>query len=335
MNGLARERLEHFRWMVLGRVMDERLASLYRSNQIRGGSVFLGKGQEAFSAAGAMALRRGTAEFRGDIFAPLIRDTAGRQAFGEPLIDGARTNLGRSTGPMRGREGNVHRGNLAIGQLPMISHLGSTVAPVCGMLMARRHLGTLGDSVGMVSIGDGAMQTGAAHEGLNAAAVEKLPLVILLANNQVSYSTFSDRSYACKELVDRAHGYGIAGTSCDGTDFDACRITVQAAVAAARAGGGPQLIEATLLRLAGHGQHDDNSYMPEELFARFGDCVPLAEARLIAEGVLDAASAAAVWDDCRAQVVAAVDQALTEPEPDPAVEDWSARSIRDLTGFKP
>lgn len=335
MSDLARERIEHFRWMVLGRVMDERLASLYRQNLIRGGSVFLGKGQEAYSAAGALALRRWTPEFTGDLFAPLIRDTAGRQAFGEPLLDGARTNLGRSTGPMRSRDGNVHRGNLAIGQVPMISHLGASVAVVCGMLIARRHLGTLADSVGMVSIGDGAMQTGAAHEGINVAAVERLPLIILLANNQVSYSTFSDRSYACRALVDRAVGYGIAGHSCDGTDFDACRITVQKAVQAARAGGGPQLIDASLLRLAGHGQHDDNAYMPDALFAQFGDCVLKAEACLIAEGLLNTASAAAIWDSCRAEVVAAVDQALGEPEPDPAVEDWSARSVRDLTGFKP
>ena len=332
---VSAERLAHFRWMVLGRVMDERLASLYRQNLIRGGSVFLGKGQEAYSTAGALALRPWRDGVKGDLYAPLIRDTSGRLAFGEPPIDGVRTHLGRATGPMRGREGNIHRGNLALGQFPMISHLGASIALVSGALLARRHLGTLGDGVGMAAIGDGGMQTGAFHEGLNLAAVERLPLVVVAADNQVSYSTFTDRTFACRSLVDRAIGYGIAGHVLDGTDFDACRVVVRQAVAAARAGGGPQLVVASLLRLAGHGQHDDNSYMPESLLARYGDCLPLAEARLKSEGLLSEAAAAAIWDEARAQVAAVVDQALGEPEADPAHEDWWARSVRDLVGFRP
>jgi pyruvate dehydrogenase E1 component alpha subunit/2-oxoisovalerate dehydrogenase E1 component alpha subunit len=324
-------RIEHFRWMVLGRVLDERLAALYRQGHIRGGSVFSGKGQEAYSAAGALALRRWRDDQPGDFLAPLIRDTAGRLAFGESVLDAVRNHLGRSTGPMRGRDGNIHRGNLRLGQFPMISHLGSSVSVVSGALLARRLLGTLGDSVGMVNIGDGGMQTGALHEGLNVAAVERLPLVLLVADNQVSYSTFSDRTYACRSLVDRAVGYGIAGHTCDGTDFDACRATVSQAVAAARSGQGPQMVVATLLRLAGHGEHDDGSYVGAELRARFGDCVLLADAALARTGV----DTAAIWEAARNEVAAAVTQAQSEPEPDPRREDWSARSLSDLTEFRP
>ncbi len=324
------DRVDHFRWMVLARVLDERLAALYRQDHIRGGSVFSGKGQEAYSAAAALSLRRWTAEKPGDYFAPLIRDSAGRLAFGEPIIDAVRTYCGKRTGPMRCRDGNVHRGNLSQGQLPMISHLGASIGVVDGLLMARRHLGTLGDSVGIASVGDGAMQAGAAHEGINVAAVERLPLILLVADNQVSYSTFSDRSYACRSLIDRAVGYGLGAHTCDGTDFDACRITVETAVAAARAGRGPQMVLATLLRLAGHGEHDDNSYIGPELRARFGDCLPLAEARLTGEGI----ATAAFWETAKQQVAEAVTQALAESGPDVASEDWTARSQRNLTEFR-
>ena len=324
------DRLDHFRWMVLARALDERLAALYRQDHIRGGSVFSGKGQEAYSSAAALCLRQWTADAPGDFFAPLIRDSAGRLAFGEPILDAVRTYCGRRTGPMRARDGNVHRGNLSQGQLPMISHLGASVSVISGMLMARRLLGTLSDSVGVVSLGDGAMQTGASHEGINMAAVERLPLIILVADNQVSYSTFSDRSFACKSLIDRAVGYGCGAHTCDGTDFDACRTTVETAVAAARTGQGPQMVVASLLRLAGHGEHDDNSYVGADLRARFGDCVALAEARLITEGV----ATAPYWEAAKTAIASAVTQALAEPGPDVAAEDWTARSVKNLTEFR-
>src|SRR4051812_28709961 len=91
-----------FRWMLLGRLLEDKFASLWRGGKITGG-VFLGRGQEALSASLGMNLRKG------DIFAPLIRDQAGRLAFGEPILDGIRTYLGSALGPMRGRDGNVHR----------------------------------------------------------------------------------------------------------------------------------------------------------------------------------------------------------------------------------
>src|SRR4029077_7130645 len=125
----------------------------YRAGKIFGG-VFLGRGQEALSASLGLALAPG------DIFAPLIRDAAGRLAFGEPILDAARTYLGSPLGPMRGRDGNVHRGRPKEGYLPMISHLGATISVVNGALMARR-FGGIKDTVGAASIGDGATSTGA------------------------------------------------------------------------------------------------------------------------------------------------------------------------------
>ena len=109
------------------------------------------------------------------------------------------------------------------------------------------------------------MQTGATHEGLNIAAVEKVPLVVVATNNHYAYSTPNDREFACANLVDRAKGYGYEGYTVDGTDLDACLEVIGAAVQRARAGRPPQLVVASLLRLAGHGEHDDASYVAAEI----------------------------------------------------------------------
>jgi pyruvate dehydrogenase E1 component alpha subunit/2-oxoisovalerate dehydrogenase E1 component alpha subunit len=325
------ERLRHVRWMILARVVDDRTLALYKSGELTG-NAFLGRGQEALSAAIGMNLRRPAAGGASDIFAPLIRDLAGRLSFGEPVLDVFRTHLMKRTGPMRARDGNVHRGDLSLGMLPMISHLGAMIAPVVGTLLARRLRGALHDSIGVASIGDGGMATGALHEGLNAAAVERLPLVLVVANNQVSYSTFNDRSFACADLLDRAIGYGVHGSACDGTDAEDCLAAVGGAIGRARAGGGPQMVVATLLRLSGHGSHDDASYVPPELKARFGDCLELAQERLLAQGLIDQAALDRLWEEARQQTTAAVDQARGEADPDPDQEDWCAYSVRDLPG---
>jgi len=187
--------IKAYRLMLLARILDDKFASLYRMGKIHGG-VFLGRGQEALSVATGLALRRG------DIFAPLIRDGAGRLAFGEPMLDGVRTYLGSALGPMRGRDGNIHRGHPKEGLLAMISHLGAMIPVVNGALMAHRFQGKTG-TVGAACIGEGATSTGAFHEGVNQAAVEKLPLVVVLANNHYAYSTPSERQFACRSLLDK------------------------------------------------------------------------------------------------------------------------------------
>src|SRR3954447_11253357 len=206
--------LQAYRWMLLARLLEDKIASLYRGGKITGG-VFLGKGQEALSASIGLALRKG------DIFAPLIRDQAGRMAFGEPLLDTTRTYMGSRSGPMRGRDGNVHRGRPRQGQLPMISHLCAMIPVVNGTLMGRRFRGITG-TVGAASIGEGATSTGAFHEALNQAAVERLPLVLVVANNQYAYSTPTRAQFACRDLLDKAIGYGVQGHRVDGTNLADC-----------------------------------------------------------------------------------------------------------------
>src|SRR5580658_7510314 len=123
--------LSAFRYMLLARVLDDKFAALYRAGKIHGG-VYLSRGQEALSAAIGVSLKKG------DVFAPLIRDAAGRLAFGETVLDAVRTYLGSALGPMRGRDGNVHRGRPREGYLPMLSHLGAMISVVNGILLARK-----------------------------------------------------------------------------------------------------------------------------------------------------------------------------------------------------
>lgn len=309
--------------MLAARVLEDRLASLYRSGGKIVGGVYLGRGQEAFSAALGVQLKKGR-----DIYAGLIRDQAGRIAFGEQLTDTTRTYLGSALGPMRGRDGNIHRGRPKEGMPAMISHLGSMVSVVSGMLLARRLQGRLGDSVAATSVGDGATSTGSFHEGLNTAAVERLPLVIAVANNQFAYSTPNERQFACKDLVDRAKGYGVEGQSIDGTDLVACLTAFRLAVKRAREGGGPQMVVGSLLRLSGHGEHDDASYMPAEM-KRSGlamDCLALAEKHLQSEGWLTEVKLREIRDEVRHEVDEAFSQASHEAGPDPYKESWRALS---------
>jgi TPP-dependent pyruvate/acetoin dehydrogenase alpha subunit len=316
--------LEAFRWMLLTRTLEEKLVSLYRGGLITGG-VYIGKGQEAVSVACGLFLQKN------DMFAPLIRDQAGRSAFGEPLLDVARTYLGSRQGPMRGRDGNIHRGRPRDNQLAMISHLGAMVSVTVGALMAKRFKGEK-DFIGLACIGEGGMQTGAFHEGMNLAAVEQVPLVIVATNNHYAYSTPNDREFACHDLVDRAIGYGFEGYSLDGTDLGACLDVIGGAVKRARAGRPPQLVVASVLRLSGHGEHDDASYVTDEIkrepFAR--DCLKVAEQTIAELNLADAETLAEWRKDAAAQVDEAIATAQQETPPEADKEDWCAISTREL-----
>jgi len=320
---------EVFRAMLRSRLLENKLSSLYKAGKIVGG-VYLGKGQEAVSASLGASLIKGR-----DIFAPLIRDQAGRTAFGEPLIDCTRTYLGSVLGPMRGRDGNIHRGRPLDGMPAMISHLGAAVSVVAGMLIARRLKGELAGVVGATCVGDGATSTGAFHEGLNMAAVERLPMVVVVGNNQFAYSTPTDRQFACEDLLDRAKGYGVGGHSVDGTDLLACTRVIGNAVKLAREGNGPQMVVARLLRLSGHGEHDDGSYVPPVLKdSQLGrDCIETGIVQMIETGFATVEEIERWKRDFTDEVQAAVAQAQQEPTPDPWDEDWRALSTQTGGGI--
>jgi len=319
-----------YRLALFARILDEKFASLYRMGKIHGG-VFLGRGQEALSVACGLGLRKG------DIFAPLIRDTAGRLAFGEPLLDSVRTYLGSPIGPMRARDGNVHRGRPREGMYAMISHLGAMISVVNGALLAHRFKGQT-QTVGLASVGDGATSTGAFHEALNQAAIERLPLVLVIANNHYAYSTPNERQFACNSLLDRAVGYGLSGKLIDGTNLQSCLEALTEAVSKARGGGGPQLIIAELLRLCGHGEHDDASYVDPQLKASptGRDCLRVAEKYLLDHHWADPATLVTWRNEASQQIEEAVAKVQREPAPDPYNEDWCALASKHLSeGHEP
>jgi pyruvate dehydrogenase E1 component alpha subunit/2-oxoisovalerate dehydrogenase E1 component alpha subunit len=307
-----------FRWMLLARLLDDKLASLYRAGKIHGG-VFLGRGQEALSVSVGLSLQKG------DVFAPLIRDMAGRLAFGEPILDAVRTYLGSALGPMRGRDGNVHRGRPKEGILPMISHLGAMISVVNGILFAKRFKKISG-VVGASCIGDGGTSTGSFHEAINQAAVERLPLVLLVVDNQYAYSTPTSRQFACRDLVDKAIGYGVEAHTIDGTDLSAGLRVMRAAVDSARAGRGPQMVVARMLRLCGHGEHDDAGYVDPKL-KQSGvgrDCLKVAEQYLVEQRWADSATLEAWRSEVAQTIEETVATVQREPAPDPFAEEWRA-----------
>lgn len=319
-----------YRVMLLARILDDKFASLYRMGKIHGG-VFLGRGQEALSVSIGLALRKG------DIFAPLIRDGAGRLAFGEPVLDGVRTYLGSALGPMRGRDGNIHRGRPKEGLFVMISHLGAMISVVNGALLANRLKGVKG-TVGAACIGDGGTSTGAFHEAVNQAAVEKLPLVLVVADNRYAYSTPTSRQFACESLLEKAPGYGIQAHAVDGTDLDACLKVMGEAVARARDGAGPQMVVGRLLRLCGHGEHDDASYVEPRLkSSSLGrDCLKVAEGHLLQLGWADPQRLTAWREEAIEIVEESVARVQREAGPDPYKEDWCALASKHLIeGYEP
>src|SRR2546430_9023224 len=176
------------------------------------------------------------------------------------------------------------------------------------------------------------MQTGSFHEGMNLAAVEQVPLVVVATNNHFAYSTPNDREFACQALVDRAVGYGFEGHEVDGTDLGACLDIIESAVKRARAGRPPQLVVASILRLAGHGEHDDFSYVTDDIrkepFAI--DCLQRAEAFIKERDLADAETLQRWRQQAAEEVENAFSAAQSEPVPSGDDEDWSAISRRDL-----
>jgi TPP-dependent pyruvate/acetoin dehydrogenase alpha subunit len=321
---LQEQYIKAFGWMLLARTVEDRLGYLWRAGKISGG-VYLGKGQEAISVALGIMLRPG------DIFGPLIRDQAGRLAFGERLVDVIRTYLGSKFAPMRGRDGNVHRGVPRAGIYPMISHLGAMISVIAGGLMARRFQGDSA-AIGATTIGEGGTSTGAFHEAMNLAAIEKLPLVVVVVNNRYAYSTPNNREFSCQDLVDRAIGYGVEGYSLDGTDLKECLEVVGHAVARARSGRGPQMVVGRCVRLTGHAGHDDASYMdPALLKSAVGrDCLEVAESHLLEQRWVKPG-----WlDECKKAARAEVDEVIAQVQLEPQVSaedaEWSAISTEWL-----
>ena len=229
--------------------------------------------------------------------------------------------LGRENGFSSGHERSYHY-NLfeeewGLFHIGMISHLGSMIPVAAGTAFAYQQQGS--DRVAINFIGEGATSTGDFHEALNIASVWKLPFILVIENNRWAFSTPTSQQYACDHLADRALGYGIPGVQVDGTDAEAVLSVMQTAVARARAGDGPTLVEAMLGRHRGHSEGDDSlQQVPEQELQQYveQDPLDLVEKRLIDGGVFSRAWIDEVRERCASLVTNTVDQAMSMPEPD-------------------
>jgi pyruvate dehydrogenase E1 component alpha subunit/2-oxoisovalerate dehydrogenase E1 component alpha subunit len=259
--GLSRDQLlEMYRYLRLTRTLEERLVALYRQTKVIGG-LFRSLGQEGESVASAYALQRGAHQ---DILSPLIRNLGAMLVMGAKPIEILRQYMAKGSSPTRGREMNVHFNDLTLGYLGQISHLGDMVPVMAGITLTFRMRGER--RVGLVYVGDGATSTGAFHEGLNFAAVQRCPLVVIGEYNHFAYSTPPEKQFAVQDLAEKAKGYGIPAVTVDGNDVLAVYEATKLATDRARDGKGVHFIEVKTFRRKGHAEHDDQSYAaPEEI----------------------------------------------------------------------
>lgn len=321
--GLSRAQLhELYYWMRLTRSLEEKLVNLYRQTKVVGG-LFRSLGQEADAVGSAYALDRS----KGDILSPLIRNLGSMLVQGATPLEVLRQYMAKAESPTRGRELNIHFNDLERGFLGQISHLGDMVPVMAGVTLSFRMRKQ--PRVGLVYVGDGAMSTGAFHEGINFAAVQRLPLVIVAENNGYAYSTPLHKQTAVAHLVEKAAGYGVRGAQADGNDILAVFETTKQAVDHARAGGGVTLIELITFRRKGHAEHDNQSYVSKaEIEAWEGkDPIDRYVRRLTESGWATADELRAIDGRVAAEIDAAV--ALCENEPLPEAATALDEVLRD------
>jgi TPP-dependent pyruvate/acetoin dehydrogenase alpha subunit len=274
--------LDLYYYMRLNRAVEDTMVKLFRQNKIVGG-LYSSLGQEAISVGTAYALEKK------DWLAPMIRNIGALLVKGVPPRDIFTQHMAKYTSPTLGKDGTSHFGDLEnLHIVSPISMLGDLIPVMTGVAMAGRYLGQ--KIVAMTWIGDGGSSTGVFHEGLNFAAVQKAPFVLILENNQWAYSTPVKRQVPIQNLADRAKAYGIASYVVDGNDVVAVYQTTKEAVDRARAGEGPILIEAKSMRMRGHAQHDPAEYVPKDMFEHWKQRDPIEqyEKFLMDKKILDA-----------------------------------------------
>ncbi len=309
------EGLELFRALARARAAEERLEALVRDG-VAPGPVHRSLGQEAVAVGAAWALRR-RQDGTGDVVSPSHRGTGAVLLFSRDAVPYFRQNLGRGTSPTHGRDGLLRWSDLTRGLLGPVSPPGSTVEVMAGITLAFRLRGE--DRVGMVFAGDGASSTGGWHEGLNLAAVQRCPMVLVVEANRWAYATPTSRQTRVASFLEKCEGYGIAGSSVDGTDVRAVVEASREAVGRARRGGGVQLLEVRALRRSGHAQEDPREYADPEEFQAWEARDPLTVLRshLLETGQAGPDALREVEASAHQEMGQAAEQALGEPEADP------------------
>lgn len=313
--GLTRDQLlEVFEALVRARAAEERLEVLFKQGHV-GGGVYRSLGQEAGSVGSAYALRRRT-DGNGDIIAQTIRETGAVFLMGGRPIDYFRQYLARVTSPTRGREANVHWCDWDRGLVGPVSPLGTMVEIMAGITLAFRLRGE--DRVGLVYYGDGASSTGAWHEGLNFAAVQRCPMVLMVEANRWAFSTPTWKQTRVESFTEKGPGYGIPAVAVDGTDVLAVFEATRDAVERARAGEGVHLVEMQYYRRKGHAQHDPQEYVdPQEIAAwEARDPIATFESRIVDRGWAEGGTLSKIRARVEKEIDAAAEEAVSEELPD-------------------
>ena len=304
------DRLALLRYMVTMRQAEERGLALYRQGKIPG-SFYDGCGQEAISVGAAFTLAPS------DRICILHRDLGAHFVRGLSVDRYLGNYMGRAGGVTGGKDGNMHFGDRSLGCVGMVSMLPAMAPVATGIALAFKMRGER--RVAMTFFGEGSTANGVWHEAMNFAGVQRLPAVFLLENNGFAYSTPNELEFRV-DPVERAATYGFPGLSVDGNDVEAVFTATQGAVARARSGGGPTLIECRTMRMHGHGAHDDMSYVPPEMLAewRRRDPIDLYAARLRDDLGFSDEEIDDVHSEVSAEVAAAAEVALSSPMPDAA-----------------
>ncbi|MFB3777852.1 MAG: thiamine pyrophosphate-dependent dehydrogenase E1 component subunit alpha [Bryobacteraceae bacterium] len=299
-------------YMVLMREVEDRLErKLYKQGKIVGG-VYVGRGQEA------IAVGAGLATTPDDILFPCHRDLALYFMRGVEPRRVVAQYMGRVGGLTRGRDGNMHMGDVNLKIAAIISAIGAAIPVAAGAALSLKYQGL--PHATFVFFGDGATSRGDWHEGLNMAAVLKLPLVLICNNNMYAYSTPLDRQMACENVADRGPGYGVPAEVVDGNDVFAVYETVRRSAEHARSGLGPYLIECKTFRMTGHAAHDAGLYVPEHLWQEWAkkDPIERLERLMRSKGWAGQEVIDQVYKRIREEVDEAVEWAEKSPYPDPA-----------------
>jgi TPP-dependent pyruvate/acetoin dehydrogenase alpha subunit len=301
-----------YRAMRLARTFEDKLATLYRQGKIVG-AVYLGTGQEAI-ATGVVSLLR-----KDDYFSTVARGLAGWFLRGVTPRDVMARWLGKDVPPSHGRELGLFVADLPnFGIAPY--HNGSMASWIpsgAGFALAFKYRKQ--PRVYVALTGDGATSPGDFYEGLNFAAIHKLPLVVVVENNCYAYSTPIDQQMPVKNVADRAAAFNIPGAIGFGNDVFEVRRLVGSAIDRARRGEGPSLIEFKTFRRRGHGEHDDMGYVPRDLreFWERRDPVRLFAEYLAGDGGWSQSELSRIDEECVAAVERAVEEATALPDPRP------------------
>jgi pyruvate dehydrogenase E1 component alpha subunit/2-oxoisovalerate dehydrogenase E1 component alpha subunit len=307
--------LDLYYYMRLNRAVEDTMVKLFRQNKIVGG-LYSSLGQEAISVGTAYALQKK------DWLAPMIRNIGALLVKGVPPRDIFMQHMAKYDSPTKGKDGTSHFGDLEnLHIVSPISMLGDLIPVMTGVAMAGRYLGQ--KIVAMTWIGDGGSSTGVFHEGLNFAAVQKAPFVLILENNLWAYSTPVHKQVPLANLADRAKAYGIDSYIVDGNDVVAVYTIAKEAVERARAGEGPILIEAKTFRRLGHAQHDPAEYVPKEMrsYWEARDPIELYEKFLTREKLLDARGKREIDDKLEALLTKEREFAENSPMPPPELAE--------------